>query len=355
MVAALQSFGYTEMKKHLTIGVLAAVVFATSSLRAAGTAELELVGSPSAAVAFQEWAKALDKGGIPHVRIRSGTEEELKPGIETAGTPDRPVYNVTGVLVSREEISLPGGRYKRNEIGRLKSWLEDLAQNGLASERPTKVAFGLTQSQFDELQKNLAQPVRFTTKDVARNEAVDKIAKQLSISLNFADGSLQDLGDDKVEDELTDLTCGTALAALLRPAGYCIIPKASGSELELRVMKSRSELKEIWPIGKALDKPVQEVLPKLMEFLPINVQNVPAATAAEAIAKRLSVPAIYDRVGLARHGIDPTKIMVSLPQSKTTYSIALKKLLFQSGLKFEVRTDEAGTPFLWISTIKPIL
>ena len=46
--------------------------------------------------------------------------------------------------------------------------------------------------------------------------------------------------------------------------------------------------------------------------------------------------------------------MVTLPRSRTTYSLALKKLLFQAGLKFEVRVDEAGTPFLWISTIKPL-
>ncbi|MCC6126763.1 MAG: hypothetical protein IT426_17510 [Pirellulales bacterium] len=322
--------------------------------RAAGTVELELVGSRTQAAAFQEWARALDKAGISGVRIHSGSEEELKPAIETGGTPQRPVYYITGVVLSREEIALPGGRYKRSEIGRLKLWLDDLAENGLPSQRPAKVAFGLTQPQYDELRQALAEPVKFATLGVARREAVDKIARQLSIPLAFADGSRAEVGDDKVEDELRELTCGTALAALLRPAGYCLIPKLSGGTISLVVVKSRPELKEIWPVGAKPEKREQEILPKLMEFLPVNVQNVSAATAAEAIAKRLEVPLVYDRVGLARHGIDPAKAMVSMPRSQTTYSLALRKLLSQAGLRFELRVDEAGTPFLWIGTVKPI-
>ena len=46
--------------------------------------------------------------------------------------------------------------------------------------------------------------------------------------------------------------------------------------------------------------------------------------------------------------------MVTLPRSRTTYSLALKRLLAQAGLQFEIRVDEAGTPFVWISTVKPL-
>ncbi len=336
------------------VGIFLVIGLVTSIANAAGTVQLELVGGRSAAVAFQDWAKALDKGGIPNVRIRSGSGEELKPGIETAGTPERPVYNITGVVVSREEILLPGGRYRRSEIGRLKAWLDDLAENGLPGQRPAKVAFGLTQAQYNDVRKALSKPVNFSTLGAARSEAVEKIARELAIPLKFADGSLRDVGNDKVEDELTGLTCGTALAALMRPAGYCLVPKMSAGEPELSAVKSRPDLKDIWPVGGRMEKTVQETLPKLMEFLPVNVQNVSAATAAAAIGKRLGTPLIYDRVALARHGIDPAKAMVALPRSQTTYSLALRKLLYQAGLKFEVRVDEAGTPFLWISTIKPL-
>jgi len=63
---------------------------------------------------------------------------------------------------------------------------------------------------------------------------------------------------------------------------------------------------------------------------------------------------LMDQNALARHGIDPSKAMVSIPVGRTTYSIALRKLLFQAGLKFEVRLDESGRPLLWVSTVKPV-
>jgi hypothetical protein len=324
------------------------------SLAEAATVQLELVGDLSAAAAFQEWGKALDKAGISGVRIRSVNGDELKTKLETLGTTDRPIYGVTGVVISKDEISLPGGRYKRSEIGRLKSWLDDLAKNGPADKRPAKVAFGLTQKQYDELQKSLAKPTVITTVGVERREAVKKILEQSNLSLKFDEGSLRDIGDDKVEDDLSMLTCGTSLAALLRPAGYCIVPKLAGDKVELIVVKSKSEPKEIWPVGGVSDKTTEEVLPKIMEFLPVNVQNVSAATAVEAIAKRLETPILYDRVALARHGMDPTKAMVSMPKSKTTYGLALRRLLSKAGLQYEIREDESGKPFLWISTIKPI-
>ena len=45
--------------------------------------------------------------------------------------------------------------------------------------------------------------------------------------------------------------------------------------------------------------------------------------------------------------------MVSLPHGRTTYSLALRKLLAKAGMKFEVRYDEAGTPLLWVTSLKP--
>ena len=34
--------------------------------------------------------------------------------------------------------------------------------------------------------------------------------------------------------------------------------------------------------------------------------------------------------------------------------LALRKLLFKAGLKYEIRVDEAGKPFLWVRTVKPV-
>ena len=72
------------------------------------------------------------------------------------------------------------------------------------------------------------------------------------------------------------------------------------------------------------------------------------------IGTRLKTPVLMDYNAMARHGIDPAKAMVSMLPGKNTYSSALRRLLFKAGLKFEVRVDEAGRPFLWITTVKPV-
>ena len=270
------------------------------------------------------------------------------------GTADRPLYVVTGVVLSRDELQLPGGRFKRSELGRLSRRLDDLAENGPPDKRPAKVAFGLTAEQFEQVGKDLSTPVGFSTLDVPRGDAVKKMARKLSIPLKIEEGSAEKLGDDKVEDELTDLTCGTALACLLRPAGYCLVPKPSGKEIVLAAVKSRPDLKEIWPVGRLAEKDLKELVPELYEFRNVNVQNATAAAALEAIGKRLKTPVLYDRVALARHGIDPSKAAVNFSNARTNYSLALKHMLFPAGLKFEIRVDEAGTPFMWVFTIKPL-
>ena len=92
------------------------------------------------------------------------------------------------------------------------------------------------------------------------------------------------------------------------------------------VAKARLD-REVWPIGWPPEKPQAEVLPALFEFRNVNVQNVSAARVMEAIGGQVKVPILLDHNALARHGVDPAKTNVSLPQQRTSYSLALRKLL----------------------------
>jgi hypothetical protein len=92
----------------------------------------------------------------------------------------------------------------------------------------------------------------------------------------------------------------------------------------------------------------------LYEFLNVNVQGVAVTQVIDAVAKRLEVPALIDYNALARHGIEPEKAIVNHPQRRTSHTLLLKRTLYQAGLKSEVRVDEAGKPFLWVTTVKPI-
>ena len=318
----------------------------------AGIVELELVGDArGSAMIFQEWAKLLGDAGIRNVRLRIDTGAD-KVGVENKGTDRNPIYVVTGVVVSRNELLLPGGRYRRGDVARLAQWLRDLAEHGPVAKRPPKLAFGLTAAQLDKVRGDLAAAVGFDTQGLSGRQLVEKITERSRLPLKLDVEAAQTLADEKVEDDLTGLSCGTALAYVLRSAGYGLLPKIAGDQLAYDAVKARSGL-ETWPVGRAGDKKPREGLPGLYEFLTVNVQNVPAATALEAIAKRVNTPVLFDRPALARHKIDPAHAMVSLPHRRTTYSLALQRLLFQAGMKFEVRYDDAGTPLLWVTSLKP--
>ena len=321
---------------------------------AAGRVQLELVGEAQqgSPLVFQEWLQALGRAGIKNVRLRSSQESD-RPAIDVRGTEESPVYMVTGVLGGRDEVFLPGARFRRSELGKLAEWLDDLAKRGPPDRREPLEAFGLTTRQFEKLRAGLARPIGFSTVDMARSDAVEKIGRQLSVPLTLEGGLAG--GDEKIDEDLSTLSCGTVLACILRPIGFCMVPRQAGEALACSVAKARLD-QEVWPIGWALPpkKPGPEVLPALFELRNVNVENVSAADVLRAIGRQIKVPILLDHNAMARHGIDPAKALVKHPQKRTNYSVALRKMLFQAGLKFELRLDEAGTPFLWVSTVKPV-
>ena len=338
----------------LVVGLVIAAGWSARSVEAAeGRVQLELVGEGGgAAMAYQQWLKALSQAGIRNVRMR-GARPGDKVGIEVRGTDASPTYVVTGIVRSRDELVLPLGQIRMRDVGRLATWLEELARFGPADRREKKGAFGLSAAAFEHLRKALSQPVTFATEGQTRTEVVRRIAQDLSIPLQADPASANVLSADKVQEDLMLLSSGTALACVLRPAGYCLVPRQQGSRLVCDVVPAKQGL-DVWPVGWEPGDARRELLPALFEFHNINIQGVSADKALAAIAKRLEVPVLWDHNALARHGIDPAKAFVNHPRSKTTYSLALRKMLFQAGLKAELRVDEAGKPFLWITSVKPV-
>ena len=141
---------------------------------------LELLGdNRGTPLIFQEWSQALGRAGIQNVRIKS-VAEPGNPAINIQGTEARPVYIVTGIILSRNEISLPGRKFRRSEAKQLAAWMKDLAENGPVSMRPKRGAFGLTAGESENVKTEIAKPVGFDTLGMARAQAIEKIAALLN-------------------------------------------------------------------------------------------------------------------------------------------------------------------------------
>ena len=227
---------------------LASLVLAAAGWAApAGQVQLEIAGDNQlgAGMSFQQWGQALAAAGVQNVRLRSAQKGD-KPAIEVGGTPQMPFYKVTAVLGAGDELVVPGARFRRSECKKLAAWLDDLAKRGPPEKREKVSAFGLTASQLQKVNADLIKAVGFSTKGMTRSEAVNKIAGQLGLSLKI-EGALDD-GDDKIEEELSAFSSGTALACILRPIGSCMVPRESGETLSYAVKKAQLD-QEIWPVG----------------------------------------------------------------------------------------------------------
>ncbi len=59
---------------------------------------------------------------------------------------------------------------------------------------------------------------------------------------------------------------------------------------------------------------------------------------------------LFDEQALLVKNIDPAKVKINIPAAKIGYAAVLDRAMFQAGLKHEVRVDDAGKPFVWVTT-----
>ena len=288
------------MRSSACLLSLSALLFAAPHALAAAKGQVEPEisgdGQPGTALSFQEWSRALSGAGVK-ARVSVGQEGD-KPTIETGGTTQMPFYKVTAILGQGDVLVVPVPRFRRSECKQLAEWLDDLAKHGPPDKREKIAAFGLTAAQLEKVRTDLAKTVGFSTKGMSRTNAVNRIAGQLGLKMTVEGRLSEGAGDeDKIGDELSGLSCGTALACILRPPGFCMTPNESGETLGYTVKKAELG-KEVWPIGWSAESTLK-VLPEIDKFHNVNVANKPAATVLSAIAANLKVPVLYDHNALA--------------------------------------------------------
>lgn len=332
----------------------ATLVLICAAGSAAPTVEMVLLAeqSPSTATTGRKWADLLTAVGVGDIQIRPAQPGE-KPSIESRGTKNSPSYYVVGKL-SDGQLTLPGGRFGLTDRAKLSKWISELGDNGVAGVTEKKSAFGLLAKQLVAIREDFAQPVGFPTKGMTGPQAVERIRSQLKTKLVIDEAAEKALeADDPIRDELTGLSCGTALAAIVRPAGVMLQPrKPSGGDVECALVKA-VEGAESWPIGWPPDKGDAKTLPQLLDsFDNVEIRDTPASDAINAIQGRMKVPFLYDYNSMVKHRVDVKKPITIPPAKKALYASVLRQVLFQAGLKYSLRVDEAGKPLMWITSLK---
>lgn len=300
----------------------------------------------------QAWYRLLTELGVSQLRIR-GQSADDRAEIEVGGVPGQRVYRVRGLLTDRGELLLPGGKFTVRSRAELAAWLERLRSEGPPAPDGKRRPFGLTPPELERVKGALAGANASKTAGLRRGDAIEQLDAQLDgIPLALDKAIARDVpragGGDVVSDELQGLSLGTALAAALRPAGLALQPRRTPQETLELVIVAGGEGVESWPIGWACDDP-RDTLPKLYTTLNVELANITLDTALTAVAARLQAPLLVDHNGLAAIDVELTAVPVDQPAKKTSYSLLLRKILLPAKLKYEVRLDDAGKAFLWVT------
>lgn len=339
------------------VGSLAILLVGCGAVSAAGPkprVSIEILTRPNLPLtASQQWYKVLTEAGIDGLQIRAGNGRE-QVSIAEQGTSRAPEYRVVGILAADNSLHLPGGKFAVGDVGRLRKWLDNLGDQGADGVTQPRSAFGLVAKQLEQVHDDLKKPVEFSTQGIAAAKAVREVGRQLKYTLLVDETAKGALADTKVVDELQGVSSGTALAAMLRPAGLVLEPvRPPGEELRYRIGKAVAG-RESWPIGWKPAAAANKTLPDLFEFLNVEIKEIPVAEALEAIQSRLKVPFLCDHNAMALHSVDLAGVEADVPSKRLTYSLVLNKILMQARAKYELRVDEAEKPFVWITTVKPV-
>jgi hypothetical protein len=328
--------------------LLAALVGSVAPASAQLPIDVEVAtGKGAPLTAPQEWARLLGELQLGSVRIRGGQADE-RPEVTQDDGVAGPRFKVLALLNRSGELVLPERRFRTSERKALSDYFQALSrQESFGQEIGI---FGLTEKQFGLAHADLSRPISFSTKGKTPADVLNLLEGSIAASVDRDALARDALRLAKpLEVELRDMSAGTALALALRQAGLVLRPeKLSGDPLHMVIERGRPEV-ESWPVGWKPKGSPRLAAPKMFEFLTIEVDGATLATALVALEPRLGIPVIYDEHILAAREIHPEEIQVKLPAGKTYLKRVVDRLLSQARLAGELRVDERGRAFYWIT------
>jgi len=291
----------------------------------------------------QEWAKLLGKMGLDRVQLRSERSGD-RPQITATGARIR----VLAILSRENELILPQRRFKSHNLSALRKYFADLPLDIAEGDDP-RGRFDLADQQFRVVYDDLSQLVDFSTLGITRSSLLLRLEKKFATPVERSRVAKSLLNKTPLTVELRGKAAGTALALALRQEGLAMQPeKPRGKPLRIRVIRYDRAV-ETWPVGWKSEAVPRQLAPKMFEFLNLEISGYSLTRALEALAPRLGVPVIMDEWILKQRKIEPDNVQVKLKRGKTYLKKAVDRILNQARLTGEMRVDELGQPFYWVT------
>jgi hypothetical protein len=244
------------------------------------------------------------------------------------------------------------------DAGALEEWLRELKTYGAQGNPSGQALWGLTKDQFDELFRALAAPVGAGTSGLSFDAAIAGLRLPARYPFRVspsAESVLRAAGlrERQADLQLEGFAQGTALAMLLSQYGLGFRPnRTPRGTVELSCVAFEDE-RTVWPIGwDVYEGPSPASLaPALYQQTTVDLKDQKLSDLLDAISEKTRTPIRIDRSRVEARGLNLDAILVTVPNSRVTWTSLLQKITNPSYLTVKIRRDEAKRPFVWITTL----
>lgn len=314
-----------------------------------------LMEADGSALYAQQWGQTFRDLGIS-IRTRRAVLDD-KPAVEENVRGTLREVRVTGTLDRNGVIQFPGRKFARNEVARVKEWINELRVYGAQGSPDSKPLWGLSNAQFKNVFAALSEATPVNLQGLTLDQAVRKLEFPGSLPVRFdleAQKRFSQIpAGDTISADLSKLSKGTALAIALKQYGLAFHPSRTPSgSLELLITPWEAT-ESPWPIGWELKLSRQKTAPRYFELIPVELSNVPLRDVLVAASKASEIPMLLDDYEVQQKQIDVDEIKVNVSKKRTTWGILIRDAIGGTGLVRKLVIDERGQPFVWITAFEP--
>jgi hypothetical protein len=308
-------------------------------------------------VHVQEWAQlfqSIDRSAV----FRKGTNGERTRVVETEFGNRKGVLAV-GIIERNGTIFLGGQKFTLNDPEALRKVLDKLEKFGPGGPPRENSSWGLNAEELAAVLQMFAPRVETLIDFRSPEAAIESLQLPKEFKITFTENTAArrvlpaaQMGD--ISPNCKGLSKGTALAIALSQFGMGFRPMGTAEGSYVIEVDVGNEGDNLYPIGWKNQLPIFTALPAIGKRIPVDLEpGTQLEQIIQLLANKLEIPHFYSGYELLTDGKDISKITYSRKPDKLT-AVSLIRILGNAnhiGLDINsLRTDEAGSLFLWITT-----
>lgn len=281
-------------------------------------------------------------------------------GLQNIDRNGRMSVKVTGLMNRDGTIVFPDHAAKRQtfsltEPDALSLWLEKVEEFGAMGPPRDNPTWGLTTEQFKTVLKLLSEPVSQPISMKSSVEAIDSLDLPSVFRVTYTDEARKrafaPAGSQQSYERLNGYSKGSALAVTLAQFGLGFRPLPESDAGFVLQVDAGDETDNMFPVGWNSTTSVLKLVPKLsVSVQQQKLNEVDLDGLIQLLADTIELPHFYSSFSLSVAGVEPEEIKFSRDADRISPYNLMRTIGLSHNMGFDVRSDEAGKVFLWVTT-----